>query len=239
MHKDMPGRINRGTYPNADYSSASFVHDLGNYLQIAISALHIISRHSNRDEPDSIAQISARAMDALERAGTMLRQRVRATDSVGHEETDIRACLDQLRPLLEHVCGTAIDLRIDIGLVPRAQCAAAVLEALLLNLALNARDAMPGGGALTVRAQVTQGPENPEIEIVVIDTGIGMSPDVLSRAVDKHFTTKGGEGSRGIGLSGVKHNVERQGGRLAIASKVGIGTSVTIRLPVALLPLPG
>jgi signal transduction histidine kinase len=235
MHSDFSRHAGR----SADHATASLVHDLGNYLQIAISALHIISRHADAAEPGRITQASARATDALERAGALLRLGTRGTDASELAQTDIRSCLDQLEPLLRHVCGPAIDLRVHIELVPRVRCVAAVLETALLNMALNARDAMPEGGVLTIMARVSEGPENPEIEILVTDTGTGMSPEILSRALDPHFTTKGDEGRRGMGLAGVKHHVENQGGRLSIASELGVGTAITMRLPMALWPLLG
>lgn len=239
MHSDFSTAAGRSAAGSADHAAASLVHDLGNYLQIAISALHIISRDADPVEADRINQAAARATDALERAGALLRLGIQGAEVPDHAETDVKSCLDQLKPLLQHVCGPTIDLRFDIGLVPHVRCAAAVLETAVLNFALNARDAMPEGGALTIQARVSEGPENAEIEILVSDTGTGMASDVLIHAMDPHFTTKGDACRRGMGLAGVKHHVESQGGRLSIASELGVGTAITMRLPMALWPLLG
>jgi CheY-like chemotaxis protein len=114
------------------------------------------------------------------------------------------------------------------------------LELALLNLALNARDAMPDGGMLVIAASPDSedgAPDlavGPPVRLTVSDSGAGMAPDVLARAFEPFFTTKGVGKGTGLGLSQVFGLAERAGGTARIESRVGQGTSVHIILPSAL-----
>jgi signal transduction histidine kinase/ActR/RegA family two-component response regulator len=121
------------------------------------------------------------------------------------------------------------------------------LEAALLNLALNARDAMPEGGVLTLSTsnetvvQEADGlPAGEYVRVTVTDTGVGMDSDLKRRAPEPFFTTKGASGS-GLGLSQVKAMIEESGGTMRIRSQPGQGTQVDLRLPRSVAParLPG
>jgi len=119
----------------------------------------------------------------------------------------------------------------------------AALEAAMLNVALNARDAMPGGGTLTIRTSttdVTQPPATDDdlkggsyVVLEIEDTGSGMPPDVVARAFEPFFTTKGGTGGTGLGLSMVYGFAKQSGGTVTIDSKPGRGTTVRMFLPRA------
>jgi CheY-like chemotaxis protein len=151
-----------------------------------------------------------------------------------------------MRPLLERTLGGLIRFDIDVppGTAP-VMVDPAQLESAILNLAINARDAMPKGGALTLRADNIairrQGePGRPAelapgdyVAISLTDTGIGMDEATLARAFEPFFTTKGVGGGSGLGLSMVYGMVAQSGGGVTIASKVGKGTSVTIFIPRA------
>ena len=118
----------------------------------------------------------------------------------------------------------------------------AALEAAILNVALNARDAMPGGGALTIRtskADITQAPRTDDdlpigqyAMLAIQDTGTGMPPDVVSRVFEPFFTTKPAGAGSGLGLSMVYGFAKQSGGSVTIASEVGRGTTVIIYLPL-------
>ena len=103
------------------------------------------------------------------------------------------------------------------------------LESALLNLCLNACHAMPQGGVLTLSADIT----GPDVVIRVSDTGCGMSPEVLARATEPGFTTRSNCGGTGLGLASVEDFARRWGGHLELASRVGRGATVTLRLPRA------
>jgi CheY-like chemotaxis protein len=164
------------------------------------------------------------------------------------EPTDLAGMLDSMRPLLERTLGGLIGIEIDVApgtapaLVDRAQ-----LESALLNLGINARDAMPAGGLLTLRAAnvpATQsdGPggamdlkPGEYVMVSAEDRGTGMSAATLARVFEPFFTTKEvGEGS-GLGLSMVHGMAAQSGGGVSIASEVGRGTTVSLYLPRATL----
>ena len=143
------------------------------------------------------------------------------------------------RTLGEHI---VLVLRPVAGLSP-VMLDAAQFESAILNLAVNARDAMPAGGTLTIEARnahldasaIEDIPDLQPGDYVVVsvsDTGIGMPPDVIARAFDPFFTTKGAQGS-GLGLSMVHGFVKQSGGNTKIYSEVGKGTTISIYLPHA------
>lgn len=118
----------------------------------------------------------------------------------------------------------------------------AALEAAILNVALNARDAMPNGGTLTIRtskADITQAPRTDDdlpigqyAMLAIQDTGTGMAPDVVSRVFEPFFTTKPAGAGSGLGLSMVYGFAKQSGGAVTIASEVGRGTTVILYLPL-------
>ena len=109
----------------------------------------------------------------------------------------------------------------------------AQLELALMNLVVNARDAMPEGGTITLCADEDHEERGDRfVRLVVRDEGTGMDPDTLSRATDPFFTTKGVGKGTGLGLSMVQGMVEQCGGRLRLESEVGKGTRVEVWLPV-------
>ena len=121
------------------------------------------------------------------------------------------------------------------------------IEQALINLALNARDAMPQGGRLTIRAfgrsvsggapSAESGPSAESVCIEVIDTGTGMTPEVLKDAFEPFFTTRPKEWGTGLGLSIVQNVATDHGGKAEIVSQPGTGTKVTLCLPASAPPL--
>lgn len=217
--------------PVAYDGTAGLVHDLGNYIQIAMSALRLMSRHTDVASSEVLSTILAQAEDSLERAGALMRGSVASGEVLPEEDLGMDECLTQIATLLRYATGPDIRIRLHVGLVPKVLVNRLGLQNALLNLALNARDAMPGGGNLSISALLVDGPEIPEVEIVVADTGRGMSPQVLARAFEPQFSTK--PMGSGMGLPGVRRFVESSRGRIRIDSRPGAGTAVTIRLPAA------
>jgi signal transduction histidine kinase len=217
--------------PLAQDSVAGVVHDLGNYIQVAMSAVTIMRRQADIAGFQGLGTIAAHATDALERAGALVRRSIERADTSQDEDVDVDMCLTQMAHLFRYACGPGIRIKLHVGLVPRIRCSRLDLQNALLNLALNARDAMPAAGTLTITALLADGPEIPEVEIVVRDTGTGMAPETLAHALERRFSTK--PLGSGMGLAGVKEFVERSGGRMSIDSVRGAGTSVTLRLPAA------
>ena len=149
---------------------------------------------------------------------------------------DLPPLLEDLSRTLSRTLGRDIALRVEArpGL-PHAFADAAHLDAALLNLALNARDAMPGGGELRIEAYADAGAGR--VVVAVSDTGAGMAPEVLARACEPFFTTKGLKGS-GLGLSMVQGFAQQSDGGLAIRSAPGRGTRVERGLRAAPAPAP-
>jgi PAS domain S-box-containing protein len=144
-----------------------------------------------------------------------------------------------LRPLLAEGIALVTDLADDLSGV-RAD--PAQVEQVILNLAVNAKDAMPRGGRLTIETRAVRlregnGPASPDlpsgdyVRLAVSDTGVGMTDEVKARAFEPFFTTKEVGKGTGLGLAVVLGTVTRCGGRVSVASELGVGTTITVLLP--------
>jgi signal transduction histidine kinase len=210
------------------FTAAGVLHDLGNLIQIATSALNIIAR--TPDMPVTHREpILHRARTSLDHAGTLVRQNVlHARTLSGHPpRSDVGACLADVAALI--AAGEERKLSVDVVIapdLPDIACDPVGLRRAVLNLVFNARDAMAGEGTVRIDAQ----PALAAVEVRVGDHGIGMSPSVLARVFDPFFTTKR-DGLGGIGLPMVERFVRGAGGQVTIESEQGIGTAVTLRLP--------
>jgi signal transduction histidine kinase len=156
------------------------------------------------------------------------------------QPTDVRELVDVMGDLVRRMLGKKIAVEITHNTAEaQALIDPGQLENALLNLAVNARDAMPEGGRLTisthgeVAGDGTADGVTRYVAVVVSDTGSGMPPDVLARACEPFFTTKGAGKGTGLGLSMVYGFVKQSGGRLDIRSEVGAGTTIMILLPAA------
>jgi two-component system cell cycle sensor histidine kinase/response regulator CckA len=162
---------------------------------------------------------------------------------------DVRQAITTVRDLCEAVLPRNVAIRLDAldtAWVPLAQ---EQLEQVLLNLVLNARDAMPRGGTITMAATRTGAPvdagagehgpadavSGAHVQIEVRDTGTGMRPDVLPRIFEPFFTTKGESGT-GLGLMIAKELIEQAGGRIRVESQYEQGATFRIELPQHVLP---
>jgi CheY-like chemotaxis protein len=150
--------------------------------------------------------------------------------------------LDGLRPMLETLVGPSISLQVS-GDPVTVLTDEAQIENVIVNLAANARDAMPDGGALRIRSatcvveQADAAAHDVEPgcygAVVVTDTGVGMQPGVLERIFEPFFTTKDHGAGTGLGLAGVYGTVRQSGGFVTVSSVPGVGSEFTIHLPVA------
>jgi signal transduction histidine kinase len=149
------------------------------------------------------------------------------------EPVNIARCLADVATLLHGQLshGMRLDMRVDHDL-PAVTCNPFALQNSILNLVSNARDAMPNGGMIAVRAGTILRGNRDFVELRVIDNGVGMTPDTIARAFDPFFTTKC-EGLGGIGLQMVERFVEDTGGQVFIESQYGAGTTVTLQLPAS------
>jgi signal transduction histidine kinase len=208
--------------------TGGIAHDFNNLLQAISGNLELITLAP--DKPEKVARWAGNAAQATER-GTKLtsqlltfsrRQRLEA------REVDVGGLIAGMTELLRNSVGPTVDITVeaaaDIGTVSSDPTQ---LELAILNLAINARDAMPSGGPLKVVAERRAD----QIAISVADRGIGMPPEIVERALEPFFTTKGPGRGTGLGLSMAYGVAVAAGGELTIDSMVGEGTTVTLLLP--------
>jgi PAS domain S-box-containing protein len=213
-------------------------HDFNNLLTVVIGNNEILAEDLADKEHRELATM---ALEAAER-GAYLTQQLLAfgrRQSLRPERLRLEDVVDEMVPLLRRTIGAHIELVTERnGNTLRALADRPLLESAILNLVLNARDAMADGGTLTIETgEDTAGPKDaglpigqPVVFVTVSDTGPGMSPEVLERVFEPFFTTKEvGKGS-GLGLSMVYGFAQQSGGHVAIESEPGRGTRVTILL---------
>ena len=231
--------------------SGGIAHDFNNLLTVCIGQAELLIETA-RDRPD--IQNAARAIMRSAERGADLTQRMLAygrRQPLALQPVDLSSLLARLDPRLIRTLGPSVavsrDMAADLWPVHGDP---AQIEAAMLSLALNSRDAMPEGGRVTIEARnVTLGDSaatvNPEaragdyVSVSVSDTGTGMAPDVMARAFEPFFTSKGVGKGTGLGLSALHGYVAQSGGHVAIESTVGQGTTVTLFLPRAETPPPG
>jgi PAS domain S-box-containing protein len=219
-------------------------HDFNNLLQIIMGNLDIVRRSEGSESP-RVKRAIETALTGARRAAS-LTQRLLAfsrRQPLNPKPVDVNVLLSGMTDLLHRTLGEAIEvLTVQGAGLWRSEVDPVELESAILNLALNARDAMPQGGRLTIEtanADIDRSYREHHSEVLpgayvlisVSDTGIGMNPDDIGRAFEPFFTTKPvGEGT-GLGLSQVYGFVKQSGGHVNIYSEVGRGTSVKIYLP--------
>lgn len=228
---------NAAQYARAiDQSAAGTVHDLGNLIQVASSGLNLLARDPAVASAPALGHIIVSVRTALERAGALARRTI-AGGQRGHrgvEYVNIGSCLLDVVMIVGTAWEPGIRLEVNVGAdLPVARCDHLGLQNAVLNLVFNARDAMPDGGLIAIEATASGQGLSARIELKVRDRGIGMTPQTAIRAFDPFFTTKS-KGLGGIGLPTVKRFVEEAGGSVDIQSRLGSGTTVTLRLPAAL-----
>jgi PAS domain S-box-containing protein len=215
-------------------------HDFNNLLMAVLGSLELL-RKRLPDDPRALALLN-NAVQGAER-GASLTQRMLAfarKQDLLVESVDLLELVRSMSGLLRSSIGAGIFLRAAIPKdTPPAATDASQLASALLNLVVNARDAMPDGGEITIEARTetvataSEGglPTGRYVTLSVIDDGVGMDDDTLARAVEPFFTTKGVGKGTGLGLAMVHGLAEQSGGRLTLAREPGRGTRVEIWLP--------
>ena len=214
-------------------------HDFNNLLNIIVSGLDILALDIRNPRSLKVLESMQRA---AERGSTLTRQLLAFArkQPLKLERHNINSVIGSFEAVLRRA-GSGI-AHVEIGLhpeLPQAMIDATQFETALLNLVVNARDATPDGGRITLSTQPVQLrslemgnlPPGPYVKVTVKDNGTGMPPDVLSRAIEPFFTTKDVGKGTGMGLSQVYGFVQQAGGDLAIESAVGQGTAVSLYLP--------
>jgi PAS domain S-box-containing protein len=220
-------------------------HDFNNLLAPIIGSLDMLVRRgvgSDRERRliDGALQSAERAKTLVQRLLAFARRQPLQPVSV-----EIPPLIEGMVGLISSTLGPTIDVRVDCAPeVPLAKADPNQLEMALLNLAVNARDAMPRGGELTIRAkserleqaQASDLPHGEYVRLSVLDTGTGMDEETLRRAIEPFFSTKGVGKGTGLGLSMVHGLAAQLGGGLTIDSSPGKGTAVELWLPISVAP---
>jgi PAS domain S-box-containing protein len=225
-------------------------HDFNNLLAVVIGNLELMLDRLSKDTP--MAELARAALGAADRGATLTKRLLAFArrQTLSPQPSDLYRLLTNLMPLLKRSVGELIKVTVTAEPdLPQAMVDPHQLENAIINLANNARDAMPRGGKLSIHISETRLTDEdnfdysdpyftsveqatlPFLCITVADTGTGMTPDVLQRAADPFFTTKAmGEGT-GLGLSMVYGLIKQSKGQIHIYSEDGTGTTVRLYLP--------
>ncbi|WP_201312977.1 PAS domain-containing hybrid sensor histidine kinase/response regulator [Dyella sp. EPa41] len=249
----MEGRIHDAQAETAHWQKVEAIgqltggiaHDFNNSLQGIISALEMATIHLECDQAKNAQHYVTMALDAATRAGDLTQRLLglsrRRTQPSQH--VSLPPMLDAIREVLGRVLGDSITLEFAVKAdLPQVACDGNQLESAILNLAINARDAMNGKGTLQLKvhgrtSEQTRGvfahgrAARRYVEISVADHGQGMDADTLRRACEPFFTTKAKDRGTGLGLAMVAGFVAQHGGSMDIQSAVGAGTTVSLFLP--------
>jgi len=222
--------------------TGGIAHDFNNLLAVVIGNLERIADSAGAN--DTVRRLAETAQRAADRGASLTAQLLTFSrrQKLEPKVVDVGQLIREFQDIIRRAVGKNCDLQmaIDDPLWP-CHVDPAQLQTALLNLAINARDAMPAGGLLKIDARnVTlhegSAPEQspgPYVRVSVTDTGSGMAADVLERAFEPFFTTKQVGQGTGLGLSMVYGFVRQTGGHVAIESTVGAGTTVALHLPKA------
>jgi signal transduction histidine kinase/ActR/RegA family two-component response regulator len=219
-------------------------HDFNNLLMAVLGSLTMLEKRLRPDDQYS-HRLLQNAVQGAQR-GAALTQRLLAfsrRQELKPESVDFAHLIRGMEDLLKRALGHGIELNLLFpATLPPLLADANQLELALLNVALNARDAMPGGGRLTITANAeTRGPDEVDqslrpgeyVRVTISDTGVGMDEETLVKATEPFFTTKGPGKGTGLGLSMVHGLAAQSGGLLRINSEPDVGTTVDLWLPRA------
>ena len=220
--------------------TGGIAHDFNNLLSVVVGSLDLVLRRCS-DEP--VLKLARNALKAAERGATLTAQLLTFSrrQRLSPVALDINHVIEGMREMAARTIGPHVQIETDLqeGMW-RALADPTQLEVMLLNLAINSRDAMPGGGKVVIRTRNV--PDVPPalasdldpgeyVCISVHDDGPGMAPDVLAHAFEPFFTTKSHGKGTGLGLAQLYGFAKQSGGAARIESELGKGTSVAIYLP--------
>lgn len=227
--------------------TGGIAHDFNNMLTGIIGSLDLMRRKIAGGRVDEIDRYIDAATSSAERAASLTHRLLAFSrrQSLDPRPLDINTLVGSMVPLVEHALPEQIELKLAQGAdLPHALADANQLENAILNLALNARDAMPEGGQLTIQTSLadiddadagvaaTSGlPTGQFVLVSVSDTGTGIPADLIEKVFDPFFTTKPMGQGTGLGLSMVYGFAQQSGGTVRIDSQAGVGTSVKLYLP--------
>jgi signal transduction histidine kinase len=220
--------------------AGSFIHEIKNHLSTLGLNLQLLAE--DFAEPQS--QRERRAHDRVQRLQGECQRLVDVSNDflrfarikdLKLEPADLAEVVDEMVDFFDPTArGSGIDIKLYLPAdLPHVALDRELFKQALLNLMLNAQQAMPEGGTLTIQAEIRSG----ELCLSLIDTGQGMAPEVLSKVFRPFFSTK--PGGSGLGLATTRKIVQAHGGHIDVQSEVGRGTKFTICLPAPARPIPG
>lgn len=216
-------------------------HEFNNILMTIINYARLGMRHKDAATRDKAFE---KIMAASERAAKITNcvLGVARNRSDVFEPTNLAKIVTDVLVLLERELNKyRISVETQLEAVPDVPAIGNQIQQVLLNLLINARQAMPQGGRVIIR--VLRDPESETVDLIVRDTGSGIPPEKLTKIFDPFFSTKQGpdetgKGGTGLGLSSCRSIIEGHKGRIRVESTVGKGTMFTIKLPIAKVPAP-
>jgi NO-binding membrane sensor protein with MHYT domain/signal transduction histidine kinase/ActR/RegA family two-component response regulator len=217
---------------------AGMAHDFNNVLASVIGAFNLILR--NPDDTSRVRKFAGAGAQAAERGAKLTGQLLAFSRAQRIQLRPLFICdvIADMEDLLARTLGPLITLERDLNPTPAPVLADATqVEMMILNLAINARDAMPEGGTLTLSTSKhtftgdSELADGDYIQLAVCDTGTGMDEDTLRRAMEPFFTTKPVGQGTGLGLAQIYGSARQAGGTARIESEVGVGTAVRVYLP--------
>jgi PAS domain S-box-containing protein len=216
-------------------------HDFNNLLMAIQGSLELLQRRLPKDDP-KVARLLDNALQGAQR-GTALTQRMLAfarRQELKLVAFDVPELVRGMTALLQSSLGSSVQIETHFPLkLPKIHADPNQLELAILNLAMNARDAMPKGGSIVIGARERTVSNEPDLKsghylcVSVTDTGTGMDEETLRRAMEPFFTTKGVGKGTGLGLPMVHGMAEQSCGKLILKSKPGDGTTAELYLPIA------
>ena len=214
--------------------AGGIAHDFNNLLTVILGEVEFVQL---ADSPGDAVESLAAIQNAAQRASLLTRQLLTFSKRqlIDPKPVDVNRIVNALHQMIVRLIGE--DIRVTLRLQPGA-CSvvadAGQLEQIVMNLVINARDAMPEGGTLVIEtseAELEEPKPGRYVGLTVRDTGIGMSEDVRNRIFDAFFTTKGAGKGTGLGLATCQDIVVRAGGRIDVESAPGQGTAMRVYLP--------
>jgi signal transduction histidine kinase/CheY-like chemotaxis protein/predicted hydrocarbon binding protein len=223
--------------------AGGIAHDFNNLMAVVLGNGSVLRARLGEDDPN--ARLVDDVLAAAQRAAGLTKQLLAfgRTQAQKREQIDLRDLVTETSRMLSPILGEEIDLRLEMRAEPAVvEADRTQIDQVIVNLALNARDAMPGGGKLTLavdsakvdegRARELQVPAGRYVRLTARDEGVGMDEETVQHIFDPFFTTKEA-GGNGMGLSTVYGVVRQSGGGIAVETAPGKGTTFEVFLPAA------
>lgn len=220
--------------------AAGFAHDFNNGLGATLALAHRIKVASNGNP--QVAELAKSIMDGVDASARTVKDLMSLgrREQSAIEDVALRPLLKRIEVVLRNIFPETVRVRVTLDGADRVRVDPGRLHQALLNIALNARDALPQGGSFSISVRTEQPPSTPATDspstrryvvFTCTDDGVGMEDDVLDRLFEPFFTTKSAAGGTGLGLAMVRSAIVEAGGFVDVASQPGQGTTLRLYLP--------